>query len=155
TSATECFSVRPGRRTVRPMKLIAHRGSGIRLCVAATLLAAALAPRTAHAEVNFGAGLIGIAGGNFQDKPNGQPAGMESNPGFGGLTIGGGLLLDVRFMKLVGVEVDVIRSSDHGSGTQNATFNGVPLASAKFEIGQGAWHIPILPKLTFDMPIVA
>jgi hypothetical protein len=105
----------------------------------------------AHAKpVQLGAGLIGLAGGNFQSKPDRGPADPDVNPGFGGLTIGGGLLLDARFIDLIGLEVDVIRSSDHGKGT--VTFNGV---DTKVTIGQGAWHIPILAKLTFPSPIVA
>ncbi len=71
------------------------------------------------------------------------------NPGFGGVTGGGGLMLDARFFKLVGLEVDFIRSSDHGSG--DVTFNGF---TNHVTIGQGAWHIPILAKVAFDMPLV-
>jgi hypothetical protein len=100
--------------------------------------------------VEFGAGLIGIAGGNFQDKPDRSNVEPDVNPGFGGLTIGGGLLLDVRFMELLGLEVDVIRSGDHGTGT--VSFNGI---SNKITIGQGAWHVPILAKVTFGAPVVS
>ena len=100
--------------------------------------------------MEFGAGLIGIAGGNFQDKPDRATGQPDVNPGFGGLSIGGGLLLDVRFAKLIGLELDVIRSGDHGTGT--VTFNGY---SSKVTIGQGAWHLPILAKVTIDTPVVA
>jgi hypothetical protein len=104
---------------------------------------------------SIGAGLFGIVGGNFQQKPSAGP--VDVNPGFGGVTGGGGLMLDSRFFKLIGLEVDVIRSSDHGSGdlTSSFTFNGVTTTTkAHVTIGQGAWHIPILAKVTFDSPLV-
>jgi hypothetical protein len=73
------------------------------------------------------------------------------NPGFGGATIGGGLMLDGRFLDgLLGLEVDVMRSGDHGTGT--VTFNNF---SNHITIGQGAWHLPILAKVTIGVPIVA
>jgi len=121
-----------------------------RVSCAVTALAFASVPRAAHA-FEFGAGLMGVAGGNFQDKPDQRPLGVpDVNPGFGGPTIGGGLMLDARFIKLLGVEVDVIRSGDHGTGTVSFNNN-----SNKITIGQGAWHIPILAKVTIDLPVVA
>jgi hypothetical protein len=113
-------------------------------------------PRDAHA-IEIGAGLMGVAGGNFQSKPD-HGINPDVNPGFGGLTIGGGLMLDARFLSLIGLEVDVLRSSDHGKGTYTAstTFNGVSSSvENKITIGQGAWHIPILAKLTFPSPLIA
>jgi hypothetical protein len=120
-------------------------------CAIAALTLASV-PRPAHA-FKLGGGLIGIAGGNFQDKPD-RNAGqvLDNNPGFGGPTIGGGLMFDARFLdkELLGLELDVIRSGDHGTGTY--TINGI---SNKITIGQGAWHLPILAKLTFDVPVVS
>ena len=114
---------------------------------------------SSHAgPVNVGVGLMGTAGGNFLEKPDRGPLDPDVNPGFGGLTIGGGLMLDARFINLVGLEVDVIRSSDHGKGTVTNTLivNGVAsTSSADVTIGQGAWHIPILAKVTFPSPMVA
>jgi hypothetical protein len=100
--------------------------------------------------LSFGAGLIGEAGGNFQTKPDRATGDPDINPGFGGGTFGGGLMLDSRFIDLIGLEVDIIRSSDHGTGT--LTFNGF---DTKLTIGQGAWHIPILAKLTLPSPLLA
>ena len=117
------------------------------LCAIGALVLASL-PRAAHA-VEFGAGLMGTAGGNFLDKPD-HGLYPDVNPGFGGLTIGGGLMLDVRFLKLVGLEVDIIRSSDHGKGT--FTLNGF---DNHITVGQGAWHVPILAKVVFPSPLVA
>jgi hypothetical protein len=101
-------------------------------------------------DFSFGAGLFGIVGGNFQEKPSRSGLEPDVNPGFGGVPGGGGLMLDGRFFKLIGLEVDVIRSSDHGTG--DVTFNGF---TTHVTIGQAAWHIPILAKVTFDMPLVA
>jgi len=100
--------------------------------------------------LTVGAGLIGAAGGNFQSKPDLVGAEPDVNPGFGGLTIGGGFLLDARLFNLVGLEVDIIRSSDHGTGS--VTFNGF---KNDVTIGQGAWHFPILAKVTFPSPLIA
>src|SRR5882724_2560586 len=121
-------------------------------CRAGSALAALALVFISHPAraVEVGAGLIGIAGGNFQDKPDRGPTDPDVNPGFGGLTIGGGLMFDVRFIDLIGLELDVIRSSDHGKGTY--TFNGI---QNKVTIGQGAWHIPILAKVTIPSPLVA
>jgi hypothetical protein len=130
--------------TSAPMKTASTFARRVSCAIAA--LALASVPRAAHA-FEFGAGLIGIAGGNFQDKPNQRPAGIpDLNPGFGGPTIGGGLMLDARFIPWLGLEFDVIRSGDHGTGTYNQT---------KITIGQGAWHLPILAKVTIDLPVVA
>ncbi|HEX3593769.1 MAG TPA: outer membrane beta-barrel protein [Polyangiaceae bacterium] len=125
-----------------------HRVLGRALCAFGTLTLVSMS-KPAHA-IEVGAGLMGIAGGNFQSKPDRSNLDPDVNPGFGGLTIGGGLMLDARFLNMIGLEVDIIRSSDHGKGTY--TING---QENKITIGQGAWHIPILAKLTFPSPLVA
>jgi hypothetical protein len=98
----------------------------------------------------IGAGVMGIVGGNFLDKPDRTILEPDIYPGFGGLTAGLGLMFDLRFIKLIGLEADVIRSSDKGSGTD--TINGQHL---KMTIGQGAWHVPVLAKLTIPSPLIA
>lgn len=106
---------------------------------------------SAHAEAHVGAGLIGIVGGNFLDKPDRTAGEPDIYPGYGGLTVGGGLMLDGRILKeLLGLEVDIIRSSDKGKGT--VTFNGVDF---KQTVGQGAWHVPVLAKITIPSPLIA
>lgn len=106
----------------------------------------------------LGVGLGGVIGGNFLDKPsdktlplpNGQRGETSFYPGFAGMTIGGGLMIDARFIKLLGVEADVFRTSDKGSGD-------LSINNYKFHItlGQSAWHVPILAKLVVPAPIVA
>ncbi|HVU04233.1 MAG TPA: outer membrane beta-barrel protein [Polyangiaceae bacterium] len=99
----------------------------------------------------FGAGLMGVAGGNFQNKPDRRPTDPNNNPGFGGTTVGGGLMLDGRVLDgLLGLEVDVLRTTDSGGG--DVTVNGV---TGHVKISQGAWHVPILFKLTIPSPVVA
>jgi hypothetical protein len=112
--------------------------------------AVALSAAPSFAEKNWmvGGGLFGIVGGNFQQKPTRGTLDPDVNPGFGGVTGGGGLMLDARFFKLIGLEVDFIRSSDHGTG--DVTVNGF---TTHVTIGQAAWHIPILAKVSFDMPV--
>jgi hypothetical protein len=103
--------------------------------------------------MDIGLGLMGTVGGNFQNKPakTASDAPFLENPGFGGLTAGGGLMVDGRILDgLLGLEVDVLRTSDKGTGTINE--GG---ASLKLTIGQGAWHVPILAKLTIPSAVVA
>jgi hypothetical protein len=129
------------------MKQGISRLIGARFVSVAVGCAAVMAAGSAHA-FDLGVGLIGTAGGNFIDKPDNAQA---LYPGFGGLTYGGGLMLDGRILDgLLGLEVDAIRSSDHGSGTY--TLNGVDF---KVKLGQGAWHVPILAKVTIPSPLVA
>jgi hypothetical protein len=125
----------------------------------AALAAAFLFTTPARADVDLGVGLVGAVGGNFLDKPDRTAGEPDIYPGYGGLTIGGGLMLDARFLDgLLGVEADVIRSSDKGSG--DVTFTSqIPgfVASEKVthKIGQGAWHVPLLAKLAIPSPVVA
>jgi hypothetical protein len=99
--------------------------------------------------------LIGALGGNFLDKTDDHPPGLDIYPGFGGLTMGGGIMGDLRFLDgLLGLELDVIRSTDKGKGT--VTFTGLGgSADVKLTLGQPAWHVPILAKLTIPSPLVA
>lgn len=112
-------------------------------------VALSAAPSYADKDWMVGGGLFGIVGGNFQEKPSRAGFDPDVNPGFGGVTGGFGLMVDARFFKLIGLEVDAIRSSDHGTG--DVTFNGF---TTHVTIGQAAWHIPILAKVAFDMPLV-
>jgi hypothetical protein len=124
-----------------------------------TTIAATLAFTTTAAAANVGVGLMGQIGGNFQDKPGDRPLGYpDINPGFGGMTAGGGLMLDGRILEMLGLEVDVLRTSDKGSG--NVTFSaatpfGTISQTEKVTIGQPAWHIPMLVKLVVPSPLVA
>ena len=95
--------------------------------------------------VSFGVGALGAVDANFLGKPgdrtvilpNGKTALDESYPGFGGVNGGGGFMAEVRFLKVVGLEIDVLRTGDRGHGDINAS---------TIDIGQGAWHLPILVK---------
>lgn len=135
------------RRTFHTTRLIA--GS----CSAALALVSMTRP--ADAKVDLGVGLIGSAGGNFLDKPDRNQFEPDIYPGYGGLTLGGGLLVDVRFLdELLGLELDVIRSTDKGKG--DLTFTS-PLGALtlKHTLGQSSWHLPLLLKLTIKSPVVA
>ena len=107
-------------------------------------------PLTCHADfaddVEVGIGLLGHLGGNFLDQPNDLGAAEGSDeillvyPGFGGTAGGGGLYLDVRFRGFLGLELDLLYSSDRGSGFVDYV---------RVDIGQTAWHIPVLFKGTY------
>lgn len=131
------------------------RSTSVALCAA---LATSLFSLSAFAKgdtVKFGAGLGGVIGGNFLDKPsdkslgNGLTAG-DVYPGFAGMTAGGGLMLDARFINLLGIELDVFRTSDKGSG--DITQNGVKF---HLTIGQSAWHLPVLAKVVIPSTLIS
>lgn len=138
--------------------------NALRLCLSAAVLSSSvLAVSSAHAfdVVSLGVGFQGVIGGNFLDKPDNKiynlPDGRSgpmtpSYPGFGGFSYGGGLAFDVRFLEIVGLEVDVIRSSDKahadvdfGNGARTYTVN----------VGQAAWHVPVLLKGVLPLPVLS
>lgn len=102
---------------------------------------------------------MGAFGGNFIDKPAEKnypdPSGSGQRvpfspayPGFGGTTSGFGLALDARLIKLVGLEIDVIRMTNKGHA--DLDLNG---RSYTVEIGHDAWHIPVLLKGVLPLPL--
>jgi hypothetical protein len=110
---------------------------------------------SAGAEVpglDVGVGPLGASTGNFLDEPS-EKAVMSSDgrtyravyPGFGGLGVGGGLALDVRYLGIVGLELDLLFTNDEGTGE----INGVEIT-----LGQSAVHLPILFKLAVPSPLV-
>jgi hypothetical protein len=131
------------------------RGVWLRIVGLAFGIAALSTSGTARAT-EVGVGLMGAVGGNFQDKPDRTAVQPDVNPGFGGLTAGGGLMADLRFLDkgLLGLEVDVLRTTDKGTGTITFSALGAS-ADYKLTIGQSAWHLPILAKVTIPSPIVA
>jgi hypothetical protein len=83
----------------------------------------------------------------------------ERYPGFIGLDATIGLMLDLRYRHLIGLEVDLFRQNDRGSGVINVNDAGnlcylpsvaTPYKTARYRltIGQYAWHLPILVKLS-------
>ncbi len=133
------------------------RGLTITVITAATAALLMSVSDTSRADdeivkpVQFGAGLMGEFGGNFLNKPDDvstNPAG-HTYPGFGGTSSGGGLMLEGRFIGLLGLEADILRSSDHGHG--DLTINGYKFT---ITVGQSAWHVPVLAKLVAPLPVV-
>ena len=137
-----------------------HRGKPIARTGAAAgiLIASALVSRVASAQEedrpgthHFGVGLMGAIGGNFLDKPDRTIYDPDVYPGYSGATGGGGLMLDGRFLHgLLGVELDILRTSDKGHG--EITINGQTFTH---NLGQGAWHVPLLAKLSIPSPLVS
>jgi hypothetical protein len=131
------------RRT--PGSLRASFGVGAALAASALVSAAPAYAR----PFEFGAGLMGTVGGNFLDKPERSNLQPDIYPGYGGMTLGGGLVLDPRFLDgWLGLEVDVIRSTDKGKG--DVTINGIKITHT---LGQSSWHVPILAKLTIPSAV--
>jgi hypothetical protein len=108
----------------------------------------------AFEKFTVGGGLMAAIGGEFMNKPGdrtvpGTSAQDTSYPGFGGF-IGpaGGFFLEGRALGIVGIEIDFLRQNDRGKGDitiNNTVFN--------VEIGQKAWHIPVLAKATLPSPL--
>jgi len=104
---------------------------------------------------SYGVGLLGFLGADFIDKPSDRsvtsPSGasgeLDVYPGFGGVTAGGGLMLEGRLLGIFGLELDLFYSSDRGHGEQTVTYNR---ASTKYtiDVGQTAFHVPLLFKAT-------
>jgi hypothetical protein len=123
---------------------------GTRLLAGSAVVAGLCFSANAQA-VQLGVGLMAGAGGNFIEKPDpfsilSPYPGLQPNPGFGGATFGGGLALDLRILPFIGLELDILRKSDKGTGTYN---------NVDFTIGGGATHVPILAKFLLPSPLVA
>ena len=84
----------------------------------------------------------------------------EQYPGFVGLDATLGLMLDVRYEHFIGAELDLFLQNDRGTGTVNIQDAGsicfipgvkvaYPTHSYDVTIGQMAWHLPLLFKLSF------
>jgi hypothetical protein len=109
----------------------------------------ALAPSEARADglVSVGVGALAIGNISFLGKPGDRtlttPTGFSaqdtSYPGFAGFGGGAGAMIDLRFFKAIGIEVDFFRTNDRGHGDINST---------TIDIGQAAFHLPILLKGT-------
>jgi len=106
--------------------------------------ALATAPPT---ERDFALGVGGFfnAGGTFmtqpQDRTHPDFAGELPFSGWAGFSPGGGFALDFRFRDFIGIEVDVIRSTDKAE--TEYTINGTDY---RFGVRIPSWHIPIMLK---------
>ncbi|MCU0682397.1 MAG: hypothetical protein MUF34_09105 [Polyangiaceae bacterium] len=146
-SGRPCLGTRVGARPARAVVVQA---------ALAALGAAALAsaPRPAAADpLSFGGGLLAGVGGNFLDKPGNRQYGAELDtlyPGFAGTSAAFGGFVEARLLGLVGLEIDLLSSSDYGKG--DVTLNN---AEYTIEIGQRAWHLPVLAKGVIPLPLLA
>jgi hypothetical protein len=83
----------------------------------------------------------------------------ERYPGFAGFDATLGLMLDFRYAHFIGVELDLFRQNDRGTGNLVIEDTGsicfipgvaIPYVKQTYEltIGQPAWHVPLLLKLS-------
>jgi hypothetical protein len=129
---------------------------------AASLISGSLISGSALAfdYVEIGFGVLGNFGANFIDQPTDQLVlGKEVKPeypGFSGDAVGGGPMIELRFFQYVGVELDFFYQKDFGT-TEITITNTTTGAQNVFEIeiGQSAWHLPLLFKGAFlpDEPV--
>lgn len=121
-----------------------------------SVAALALVPRTAHAfeVVEVGVGPMVSLGANFIAKPSdaaGTPYG-----GFSGFSGGGGAAIDIRVLKFVGLEVDILRKTDRGKADITTTDNNTHQSTTfSLDIGQSATHVPLLLKAVLPTPLIS
>ncbi|MCA9620062.1 MAG: hypothetical protein KC731_13645 [Myxococcales bacterium] len=107
--------------------------------------------------MTFGIGIVGQAGANFLDKPGDQTVqgrNFPENadyPGFAGVTTGVGPMIEFRFLGYVGLELDILFQSDHGSADLDSTQrdgsgNIISQQTFTVDIGHSAVHLPLLIK---------
>jgi hypothetical protein len=129
------------------------------LSVASLFVATSVVSSNAFAFEKFtvGGGFLGAIGGQFMNKPGdrtyadgkGNRVPDPSYPGFGGFN--GpmpGFFIEGRFLGIVGLEIDFIRQDDRAHG--DITSNG---RTVTVDVGQKAWHIPVLIKGTLPSPL--
>lgn len=114
----------------------------------------------------LGVGPLLLANVHWLDQPKdrsvtvGKARGTDDRyPGFEGTDATIGLMLDFRFWHFFGIEVDLFRQNDRGTGkivirdAGNLCFVpgiATPYAAQRYQVtmGQSAWHVPLLLKLT-------
>ncbi len=110
-------------------------------------------------EVEVGAALVGFVSGSFLDEPSDSdktftaPDGSQGlllYPGFGGAGGGGGLTVSAMWRGIVGLETGLLFSLDQGTGTINIA--GVQ--DIDYTIGQNAWHVPLVLKVSAPLKAV-
>ncbi len=116
-----------------------HLVLGLVLACGLAVVQAGAAQAQLAETLDVGVSGLLLAGGSFLDEPDDKGVGgfEVAYPGFGGFGTGGGLALDVRWLGIVGLEIDVLFSEDRGSGEIN---------DQDVKIGQDAVHVPILLK---------
>lgn len=120
-------------------------GLGSALLVAAATLAWAPSARASDGVFTVGVGVMGGGGVVGLGKPGDTSVGPNtvdtSYPGFFGGSYGGGIMVDARAIRIIGLEVDFLRTSDFGNGDYNLAGNPFVI-----KIGQSAWQMPVLLK---------
>lgn len=109
-----------------------------------TAAAAVIPAEEKPREFEVGAGLLFNIGGNFLTEADtqtleldGQPTNLDYNGFAGGPSFGMGIGIDARWKGLLGLEIDVLRSTD-GSQTENG-----PVVT---KLTQTSIHVPVLLK---------
>ncbi len=124
--------------------------------IAATAL---LAPAKAQGfeNVEVGVGIVVQVGATFLDSPSDQTVSegvvpRPEYPGFAGPTAGAGAMIDLRFFDYVGVELDILRQSEHGTASMTVRdMANETETSFDIEIGHTAWHLPLLLKASLPL----
>jgi hypothetical protein len=120
----------------------------------------------------LGVGPLMLANVHWLDKPNDKhvtvrkASGSDGRyPGFVGADLAIGVMIEARFWNFIGIELDVLRQDDHGTGVIQVKDGGslcllpsvnIAHGTTAYDvtIGQSAWHIPLLLKLTIPGRLV-
>ena len=118
--------------------------------------AALVLPGLAQAKLKIFGGSAGglfVAGGNIWTKPesNMDLDGMPFGDTAGGYGVGGGLLFEARFIKFIGLELDVL--FEHNDQWYSIEVNG-GIAKAEFHLKYLNVRLPILLKAVIPTGIV-
>lgn len=123
------------------------------LCGAVTLNPAHAEARRAK-KLELGVGVLGFVNGSFLTEPDeaDKVATIQSGnqtlqakipyPGFAGVGGGGGITTNLMYRGAIGAQLDFLYSVDQGRGEIN---------DVAVEIGQGAFHIPLMLKAAIPL----
>jgi hypothetical protein len=111
----------------------------------------------------FGIGIIGVLGGDFLDEPtdqsvevnglSGHPMGVADDPAFAGLSGGAGLSVQARPLDYLGIELDVLRTTDSGTADFTVRRAGGD-QSFTLRLSHSAFHLPLLLRGIWPGPLV-
>lgn len=131
----------------------------------AVLLLSAPAWAKKPRKIEIGVGAAGFMNGQFLSEPaeNKKFVTIEGTnppeqrkvpyPGFWGIAGGGGVTMNAMYRGFIGMELDLFYSRDSGKGEINIGTETEEI-SAKIDMGQGAFHIPLLAKAAIPLKTV-
>lgn len=78
----------------------------------------------------------------------------KAGPSFGGPHVMGGLMADLRLVKVIGIEIDLARTWV-GAKSQIPGMNPILPGAPEISFEQWQWQVALLPKFALPIPIIA